>query len=101
MTAGAGLAPTTWHMASYLLPADMESFLLSSDTLSGPTEKKIELTNDCLHENLQCMSILTGVETGLLMLLLLAWQVSTECRSVRWWFSKRIVFTVLCLSVFS
>ena len=42
VTAGAGLAPTTWHMASYRLPADIESFLLSKVTLSGPTEKKEE-----------------------------------------------------------
>ena len=42
VTAGAGLAPTTWQSASYLLPADMESFLLSRATLSGPTEKREE-----------------------------------------------------------
>ena len=39
VTAGEGLAPTTWHRASYLLPADIVSALSSKVTLSGPTEK--------------------------------------------------------------
>ena len=35
----AHLAPTTWQSASCRLPADIASFLLSTVTLRGPTEK--------------------------------------------------------------
>ena len=41
VTAGAGLAPTTWQRASYLLPADIVSAVSSKLTLSGPTEKNL------------------------------------------------------------
>ena len=47
------------------------------------------------------MSILTEVDTGLLMLLLLAWQVRMECRSWRLRLSSMRVLTVLCGSEFS
>ena len=68
VTFGGGLAPTTWHLASNLLPADMCSLLLIRDTLNGPTkEKNIYKYNFIFH--LQCKSIFTEVDTGLLMLL--------------------------------
>ena len=43
----------------------------------------------------QCMSILTEVDTGLLMLLLLAWQVRMEWRSSLPRLSSSRVLTVL------
>ena len=68
VTFGGGLAPTTWHLASNLLPADMCSLLLSRETLNGPTKKRnINRFNVAVY--LQCKSIFTEVETGLLMLL--------------------------------
>ena len=47
------------------------------------------------------MSILTELETGLLMLLFEAWQVRIECRSVLCRFSIKIVLTVFCPSEWS
>ena len=54
----------------------------------------------CMSDS-QCMSILTEVDTGLLMLLLLAWQVRMEWRSSRPRSLSSKVFTVLWGSLFS
>ena len=68
VTFGGGLAPTTWHLASNLLPADMGSLPLIRVTLSGPTRENM-INKHPYNVDLQCMSIFTDVDTGLLMLL--------------------------------
>ena len=100
VTFGGGLAPTTWHLASNLLPADIGSLLLIIFTLSGPTSK--HLISKCyLNIYSQCKSILTDVETGLLMLLFEAWQVKIEWRSFLWRSSIRRILMIFCGSEFS
>ena len=56
VTFGGGLAPTTWHLASNLLPADMDPLPLIRVTLSGPTlennvDKCIFLAKLTVHVN--------------------------------------------------